>query len=220
MIPADIDNFIVSKIATSLYDGYIYVSKKIKYIPKEIGNCTLLKNLYLYDSEIVDISPLSNCTLLQYLNLRNNQIVDISPLSNCTSLYNMNLQNNKIIDVSPLYNCALLRCLYIGNNQMVDISLQHGAKVIVQTYPPLRFNPSRHTDHLIREWWKRRQKKVNMKNENLFFSDANLLLATLFDVNQGGEKFYTTWFGKMDSHQSELGNIEIAKTMIPFIFDK
>ena len=97
MIPVDIDNFIVTKIANYIQKGYIRFRKIIKYIPKEIGNCISLKILNISYNYIVDISPLSNCTLLQDICLDNNRIVDLSPLSKCISLKFLSAQNMKII---------------------------------------------------------------------------------------------------------------------------
>ena len=61
MIPVDIDNFNVKILST--FD--LQCGIKIKYnsyqkIPKEIGNCSLLDQLYLSNYEITDISALSN----------------------------------------------------------------------------------------------------------------------------------------------------------------
>ena len=96
MIPVDIDNFIVIKIGTCKGNKIINIKNPIRHIPKEIGNCTLLRSIFFFNNQITDISPFSNCSSLQYLNLDNNEIVDISSLLNCTSLLTLSIHDNKI----------------------------------------------------------------------------------------------------------------------------
>lgn len=84
MIPADIDNFIVIGISCGLSINDIYVSESTKYIPREIGNCTLLKTLFLSNDEISDTSSLSNRVLLESLYFYGCDIVGIYAQTSCT----------------------------------------------------------------------------------------------------------------------------------------
>ena len=103
MIPADIDNFIVYMISQNYIDGSILINNfSIKYIPKEISNCTKLARIYICTGKIVDITALSNCISLKVIFIENNRIRDISALSKCIMLKKLYLTNNKIIDVSAL----------------------------------------------------------------------------------------------------------------------
>ena len=93
LINNSIKELIIMRIATknlcigNIMHGYICRSlkklqndkrKKIKMIDAHI----YLKELYLSDNQIVDLSPLSNMVNLQLLDLNNNQIIDLSPLRN------------------------------------------------------------------------------------------------------------------------------------------
>ena len=121
MIPVDIDNFNVKILLVAPFENPIGIS--IKYysfekIPKEIGNCSSLDQLYLSNYTIVDISAISNLTSLTRINLAYNKIVDISPLSNLISLKYLYLDNNKIVDISALANLTSARSIFTRYNKI------------------------------------------------------------------------------------------------------
>ena len=122
MIPADIDNFRVYYIADLPFNG-ICVSKRIKYIPKEVGNCSMLTKFRVTCNKIEDISGLSNCRLLSILDLCCNKVKNISALSNCINLTNLDIGGNKITDIHALLNCKNLTHLNIGTNKIINIPL-------------------------------------------------------------------------------------------------
>ena len=122
MIPVDIDNFIVHAIANHCIEHHIYIGRFIEYLPKEIGNCTMLNKFLLNDTRVTDISPLSNCANLIDLDLYHNKIVDISPLSKCALLSYLDLSLNRIIDISVISNFTSLIILDLDNNIVVDTS--------------------------------------------------------------------------------------------------
>ena len=63
---------------------------------------TQLTELYLYNNQLTDISPLKALTQLTSLYLRYNQLTDISPLKALTQLTRLHLENNQISDISPI----------------------------------------------------------------------------------------------------------------------
>ena len=107
MIPVDIDNFFITAITNKMIKKGAILIRTGQHIPKEIANCTLLTDLGLRKSDIVDISILSRCASLRVLNLKGNKIVDISAISKCTSLKFLNLRKNEIVDIYRLYQIAL-----------------------------------------------------------------------------------------------------------------
>jgi internalin A len=70
--------------------------------------------LYLSQTGISDLSPLSGLTNLTKLTLRENQIAEIRPLAELTNLQELFLIHNQIADVSPLARLTNLRCLILS----------------------------------------------------------------------------------------------------------
>jgi len=87
-----------------------------------LQHCVDLTELWLYENQIVDISPLAGLTNLMELSLFNNQIVDISPLEGLTNLTTLYLHNNQIVDLSALSGLTNLTWLDLHNNEIGDIS--------------------------------------------------------------------------------------------------
>ncbi|HNR65583.1 MAG TPA: leucine-rich repeat domain-containing protein, partial [Atribacterota bacterium] len=83
---------------------------------------TNLQELWLYDNQISDLSPLTGLSNLNYLYLNNNQISNISPLTALTNLQDLYLRYNQISDLSPLESLINLRELDLYYNQISDIS--------------------------------------------------------------------------------------------------
>ena len=78
--------------------------------------------LYLSQTGISDLSPLSGLTNLTKLTLRENQIADIRPLAELTNLQELFLIHNQIADVSPLARLTNLEVLELSENQITDVS--------------------------------------------------------------------------------------------------
>ncbi len=87
-----------------------------------LANLQTLRKLFLIDNQIRDISPLASLTKLEVLFIDDNLISDISPLANLTNLNNLSLAVNRISNVTPLTEHDSLGALYLGGNPITDIS--------------------------------------------------------------------------------------------------
>jgi Leucine-rich repeat (LRR) protein len=84
--------------------------------------CVNLKELYLSDNQLSDISQLSSLKSLTRLDLGANGISDISSLASLDELTILDLYVNQIRDISPLASLASLSKLFLFRNQIGDIS--------------------------------------------------------------------------------------------------
>ncbi len=82
-----------------------------------------LKELWLKDNAISDISPLSKLKKLTSLGLDGNTISDVSSLSGVTELRILGLGINAISDISPLSKLKKLTFLNLNHNTISDVSL-------------------------------------------------------------------------------------------------
>lgn len=73
------------------------------------------------DLESDDIKVLSNQVYLTYLSLNHNRISDISSLKKLTMLTELRLHCNNISDISPLENMTAMKKLYLGENKIIKI---------------------------------------------------------------------------------------------------
>ena len=80
-----------------------------------------LKELYLWNNQIADLTPLSALVNLEQLWLMNNQITDLTPLSALVKLKTLNLDNNQIADLNPLSALVNLKVLWLRDNQIAGI---------------------------------------------------------------------------------------------------
>lgn len=69
-----------------------------------------------------DIAVLADKVYLTYLSLNNNNISSISSLNKLTALTELRLHCNSISDVSPLKNITEIVYLYLGDNEITNIS--------------------------------------------------------------------------------------------------
>ena len=105
---------------------------------------TKIKELYLNDNQISDISALSKLPLLTVLELSDNQLTQIADLAANTNLSKLSVANNKITSlagvetltgltelrahnnkltaVNPVMGLTGLTALYLGNNDITDVS--------------------------------------------------------------------------------------------------
>lgn len=97
--------------------GFQYNIEKLK----GIEHCANLKELYLGDNEIEDISPLSNLSELQNLSLHFNKVTDLDHLKNLGKLQALVLADNNISDIGPLVNLTDLNFLKVGGNEIIDM---------------------------------------------------------------------------------------------------
>ncbi len=87
---------------------------------------TELTDLVLYSNKISDISTLSNLVNLHHLNLSHNKVYDISVLAELTDLGYLGLADSQISDFSTLSNLTNLIGLWIGNSGIADLSVLDG----------------------------------------------------------------------------------------------
>lgn len=97
-------------------------------------------------------------------------------------------------------------------NKMIVELEKTKAKIIIQTYPPLRDGSERAVDLVLRNWWNQKKAKDNIK-----FMDVASLLRDNFKNENGGDRFYTMQRGSRDNHLNSEGYLEISKLMAPFI---
>ena len=119
MIPADIDCFSIIGIQQFPKKGYISVHGIYTKIPREVSNCTNLKEFNALGNNIIDISGLSNCINLERLCLNQNKITDISALLKCVSILKLDISNNHIKDISVIPYLVNLRKLDMWSNEIV-----------------------------------------------------------------------------------------------------
>jgi len=78
--------------------------------------------LYLFDNQISDITPLQLLTNLKILGLRNNQIEDITPLQSLVNLRTLGIESNQVSDITPLQSLINLTTLIIEENLISDVT--------------------------------------------------------------------------------------------------
>ena len=78
--------------------------------------------LYLDESGISDLTPLSGLTDLTALSLHDNQISDLGPLAQLTNLKELQLYGNQIKNLTPLAGLKNLEMLFISKNQIMDVT--------------------------------------------------------------------------------------------------
>ena len=79
-----------------------------------------LKELYLRENDIEDISPLESLGNLEILDLRDNRITDIDALGSIVTLKELNLRENNISDIGPLSGLKNLVYLNIRSNRNIE----------------------------------------------------------------------------------------------------
>ena len=105
---------------TNLTTLYLYNSQISSLSP--LSGLTNLAELWLDNNQISNLSPLSGLTNLTTLSLSYNQISSLSPLSGLTNLTTLNLENNQISNLSPLSGLTNLTTLNLDNNQISNLS--------------------------------------------------------------------------------------------------
>ena len=65
-------------------------------LAKWVAETPKVKSLDLYDTQVVDLSPLAGLTNLEVLDLCDTQVVDLSPLAGLTNLEVLNLRNTQV----------------------------------------------------------------------------------------------------------------------------
>jgi len=88
-----------------------------------LSQAPMLTTLTLSNNSIEsnDISVLSDKVYLTYLSLNNNNISDISSLQKLTALTELRLHCNSISNIAPLKNMTSLTKLYLGENKIANV---------------------------------------------------------------------------------------------------
>ena len=76
-----------------------------------------LKQLYLNNNQISNLSPISGLQRLRRLSLNKNNVSDVSGLSGLTTLQWLRLNDNRISTVAPLETLTNLKTLALANNR-------------------------------------------------------------------------------------------------------
>jgi internalin A len=81
-----------------------------------------LRNLYLGNNKITDVTPLNKLKNLNILILEYNSISELSSLSGSDNLTYLHVGYNKLCDISSLRNFNKLKYLYLHYNEISDIT--------------------------------------------------------------------------------------------------
>ena len=83
---------------------------------------THLRELYLADNGVRDLSPLANLTQIEILDLNRNAIADLAPLAGLRRLRVFSVRGNEIEDLAPLAGLTSLNHLDLTDNSISDLS--------------------------------------------------------------------------------------------------
>ena len=137
---------------------YLYGTQVTDISP--LAGLTGLQRLYFYGPQVTDISPLAGLTGLQKLDLNGPQVTDISPLVGLTGLQELDLRETQVTDISPLSGLTGLQRLNLRETQVTDISPLSGLTRLQR----LNLNGTEVTD------LRPLRGLVQLANTNVFFS--------------------------------------------------
>lgn len=80
-----------------------------------------LRELYLYDAGIKELTGIADLENLVYLNLRANDVCDLQPLEGMKDLEYLNLRENGVSDLTPLEHCTSLKILNLLATKVEDV---------------------------------------------------------------------------------------------------
>ncbi len=88
-----------------------------------LQHATNLTELWAYNNQYSDLSPVRDLTNLTHLDVGDNhQISDLSPIAGLIELRRLAAYRNQLSDISPVRNLKNLTALHIYRNQVSDIS--------------------------------------------------------------------------------------------------
>ena len=88
-----------------------------------LEHATELRELYLGDNQVSDITPLAQLTQIRELDLtRNKDISDITPLAQLTQIRKLHLTGNQVSDITPLAQLTQLQMLTLSANNIIDVT--------------------------------------------------------------------------------------------------
>lgn len=135
MIPADIDNFVVTNLYSLYQDigSCIKIPKNTTSIPREVSNIKSLSTIYITGSRLKNISGLSSCTSLVDVEITDSAVTDISPFFKCVTIRRLRLGYNKIDNTDGLSKSKLtnkLVSLDLSGNKITTIPLLNNFKML------------------------------------------------------------------------------------------
>lgn len=115
---ADIENL---KYLTNLTNIQLSSNSRVTDL-SALSGLTKLEILWLDDTGISDLSPISGCKNLKKLGIKNTKVSDISVLSNFTKLDQLVAVNCNISDISSVANCPEMQEIWLSYNPITDFS--------------------------------------------------------------------------------------------------
>lgn len=115
---ADIENL---KYLTNLTNIHLANNSRVTDL-SALSGLTKLETLWLDDTGISDLSPLSGCKNLREMGIKNTKVKDISVLSNFTKLEKFVAVNCNISDISPVAKCPRMYEIWLSYNPITDFS--------------------------------------------------------------------------------------------------
>lgn len=112
----------LNKFREDIYDVDLKLITKLNGDKLEIESidildkCENLKELYLYDNYVKDLSPLEKLENLEVLSLKWNIITDLSPIKNLKKLEYLDISANNIHDITPLSELSELEYLDLSDS--------------------------------------------------------------------------------------------------------
>lgn len=104
----------------SFDNSYSDYNSDLKSSDQNLSEFLSLKELYLSDNRIYDISELSKFTQIEVLILSDNEIQDLKPLTACNSLNFLDISNNPVKSIKSLKKLKNLKTLNITRCNITD----------------------------------------------------------------------------------------------------
>ncbi len=165
----DLSNNSLTSLDTFFSDDDIYSKLKEVFLDNNnlsdislLSQMPMITTLTLSNNDIdsEDISVLADKVYLEYLSLNNNNISDISSLKKLTALTELRLHCNSIKTISPLKDMTLLKNLYLGDNNIADISDLRYLELLEVLY----LNDNEHIADILDLYDMRNMKILNISN--------------------------------------------------------
>ena len=112
------------ELATGLKELWVYDNEVTDLSP--LAGLRDLEALYIGDNPITDLSPLAGLTNLEVLDLKETPIADLSPIAGLTQLARLDVWVAFVTDLSPLAGLTNLESLSLVRNQISDLSPLEG----------------------------------------------------------------------------------------------
>jgi len=89
---------------------------------RHVGKLTSLEKLVLWDTAVLDLSPLENLPSLKSLEVSSAPVSDPSPLGKLTNLEHLAFRDTSATDLTPLFNLTSLKSLELTATSVKDLS--------------------------------------------------------------------------------------------------